>query len=138
MNRMTSTTFEQFLETPGNQRIYEQERLLVDATELLSTAMETTGAKRGDLAQRLGCSKAYITQILRGNKNLTLRTLADVFWALNHRVVLRSLPLANTECGSIVSGNWDLIQRTGNRPLSKAEACEEAPDQMSKEAAWAA
>ena len=112
------STFEQFIGTPGNQRIYERERLLVDATELISTVMETTNTKRGELAKRLGRSKAYITQILRGNRNLTLKTMAEVFWALKYRVVVQAQPLASTECGGISFGEWDLIQRTGNSTVN--------------------
>jgi antitoxin component HigA of HigAB toxin-antitoxin module len=116
------STFEQFIRTPGNQRIYEQERLLVEATELISTVMETTQTRRGELARRLGRSKAYVTQILGGNRNLTLKTLADVCWALNHRIVMQPLELASTECGALAFGAWDLTQQTGNSTVN-VEAC---------------
>jgi hypothetical protein len=116
------STFEQFVGTPGNQRIYEQERLLVEATELISSVMDSTQTKRGELAQRLGRSKAYVTQILRGNRNLTLKTFADVCWALNYRVVLQAQPLSATECGAVKFGVWDLTQRSGNSAVN-AETC---------------
>ncbi len=106
------TTVEQFRENPDNERIYQQERLLVDATELVSAVMETTTTKRGELAERLGRSKAYVTQILRGSQNLTLRTLADVFWALDHRLVLRAEPISKS--GIIDMSQWNVSQQTGN------------------------
>ena len=112
------STFEQFISVPGNQKIYEQERLVVDTTELISSVMEATSTKRGELAHQLGRSKAYVTQILRGNQNLTLKTIADVFFALNYRVVMQAQPLASTECGAVALGGWDLIQRTGNSTVS--------------------
>jgi transcriptional regulator with XRE-family HTH domain len=128
------STFDQFIRTPGNQRIYEQERLLVEATELISTVMETTQTRRGELARRLGRSKAYVTQILRGNRNLTLKTFADVCWALNYRVVMQPQPLAATECGATAFGQWDLIQQTGNSTVN-AEACTEGRYPVLAEAA---
>ena len=120
------STFEEFISTPGNERIYEQQRLLVEATELISSVMENTHVKRGELAHRLGRSKAYVTQILRGNQNLTLKTLADVCWALKCRVVMQSLPLAACEplpaiqCGAPVLARWDLTQRSGNSTVNAA------------------
>jgi transcriptional regulator with XRE-family HTH domain len=126
------STFEQFIGTPGNDRIYEQERLLVEATELISSVMETTGTKRGELALRLGKSKAYVTQILRGNQNLTLRTLADVCWALNHRIVMQPQPIAATECTVVALGQWNLTQQTGKSTVN-ADRCSE-----DRKLAWAA
>lgn len=108
------STYEQFIENPENRRIYEQERLLGDATELLSRVMEVTRTKRGELAQRLGHSKAYVTQILRGNQNLTLRTLADAFLALNYRLVVVAEPLTAAGTGLIVLRQWSISQQVGN------------------------
>ena len=90
------STFEQFIEKPENRRIYEQERLLVDTTELLSRVMEVTGIKRAELAGKIQRSKAYITQILRGDQNLTLKTLSDVFFALNYRLVVLAEPFSGS------------------------------------------
>jgi transcriptional regulator with XRE-family HTH domain len=104
------STFEHYMENPERRRIFEQGRVMVDATELVSTAMEFRRMKRSDLAERLGCSKAYVTQILRGNQNLTLRTLADVFHALNCRLVM----VAATETGLILTRQWNMTQHAGN------------------------
>ena len=111
------TQLEQFFEDPENRKIYEQERLLVDATELLSTVMETTGTKRAELAQRLGKSKAYVTQILRGNQNLTLKTLADAFFALNHRLVVVAEPMV-AGAGLVLTRQWSVTQQAGNRVVA--------------------
>jgi antitoxin component HigA of HigAB toxin-antitoxin module len=114
---MTFTQLDQFIANPENRKIYEQERLLVDATELLSTVMETTGTKRTELAQRLGKSKAYVTQILRGNQNLTLKTLADAFFALNHRLLVVAEPMA-AGAGLVLTRQWNVTQQAGSRVVS--------------------
>ena len=56
---------------------------------------------------RLGTSRAFVTKLLRTGSNMTLRTVADVFFALGHsiRVIERPLSvftpkLAVTEVGS--------------------------------------
>lgn len=104
------TLFEKFVENPQRQRIFEQERVLVDAVELVSTAMEFRGVNRSELAKRLNCSKAYITQVLRGNQNLTLKTLADVFYGLNCRLVFAAV----TETGALFNRPWNVTHETSN------------------------
>jgi transcriptional regulator with XRE-family HTH domain len=104
------TVFDQYMENPENRRIFEQERVLVDATELVSQAMEFRGVNRSELATRLNCSKAYITQVLRGRQNLTLKTLADVFYGLNCRLVLG----AATEAGMLFNRPWNVTHETSN------------------------
>jgi plasmid maintenance system antidote protein VapI len=39
-----------------------------------------------ELARRLGRTKGFVTRIIAGKQNLTLRTIADVREALGHRV----------------------------------------------------
>ncbi len=91
--KTAQSVYEQFLERPQRRRIYEQERLLFDVTELLSEIMEKKGISRAELAHRLGKSKAFITQTLRGTHNMTLRTLADLFHALEMQVLVQAAPL---------------------------------------------
>jgi len=66
----------------GSYFFLEQELLLVSATELICELMQKKNVSRADLAKRIGKSKAFITQVLRGTRNMTLRTLADLAGAL--------------------------------------------------------
>lgn len=74
------------------ERLREQERLIVKVTEAIARQMLTSGVRKSDLAERLGTSKAYITQALAGGQNLTLRTLADLAWALRCQADLELAP----------------------------------------------
>lgn len=75
------------------QRLVEQETLIVDAGELICELLETQGIERKELARRLGKTKGFVTQVLSG-KNLTLKTLADLAFALDHRFELHYAPLS--------------------------------------------
>jgi antitoxin component HigA of HigAB toxin-antitoxin module len=75
------------------QRLVEQETLIFEATELLSELIEESGENRKELAGKLGRSKGFVTQILAGDRNMTLRTLADFAFALEHRVKVAAAPL---------------------------------------------
>ena len=84
------SSFQRLTATPRGRRLLEQELLLVSAAELISARMQEKKVTRAELAARIGKSKSFVTQILRGQHNMTLRTLADLAWALDARVQLRN------------------------------------------------
>ena len=77
------------IDDPEEMRIFQQERLLVEITELMCKTMKGRGMKRGHLAEQLEKSRGRISQILNGEANLTLRTVADVFTALGKKLIVR-------------------------------------------------
>jgi len=74
---------------------FEAERLILDATELIVGLMERQGLSRTELAERIGKSKGHISQLLNGERNMTLRTLAEITHALGHRIGLEPAALAS-------------------------------------------
>lgn len=60
---------------------YHCERAILEVTELICELMEREGVRRIDLADRLGKTKGYITQLLEG-RNMTIRTISDICFAL--------------------------------------------------------
>ena len=90
--RVTDSSFDQLTATSRGRRLLEQELLLVSAAELISDRMQEKKVSRSELAEQIGKSKSFVTQILRGQHNMTLRTLADLAWALDTRVQLRDIP----------------------------------------------
>jgi len=77
----------------ADRREYERERLILWTTELLAELMIKTNVTKADLARKLGTSRAHITQMLSGSRNVTLNTLADAAWALGQRASIRMEPL---------------------------------------------
>ena len=69
-------------ESEENKRLYFQEGLLLEASEAIWGAMERKNINRKQLADMLRTSKAHITQLLNGNRNMTLRTFADIAYAI--------------------------------------------------------
>jgi transcriptional regulator with XRE-family HTH domain len=90
---MTKTIVDRITQDPEGMRRYLQERLIVDVTEQLCELIEKKGIKRGELARKLGKSNAYVSQLLNGDANMTLRTMADLFWALDSSPVISAGPL---------------------------------------------
>lgn len=67
-----------------SERLIQQEELILDVTETMVEVLEEVGVTRKVLAERLGCTLGYVSQLL-GGKNLTLRTISDVAFVLNLR-----------------------------------------------------
>src|SRR4051812_26885685 len=76
---------EVLLASDGAKRAYEEELLLGQTKARLDELLEKCGLKRQDLAERLGVSAGRISQILASPNNLTLKTLADMGWAMGYR-----------------------------------------------------
>ena len=58
-------------------------RIVQGASEVIRALMESRGVSKAELARRVGKSRAYVTQSLGGDRNMTLSTLARFADALN-------------------------------------------------------
>lgn len=92
-----------------SRRAYERERLSMWTLDDVSAAMEKNGISKADLARTLGTSRAHITQVLSGSRNITLGTLADLAWACGLRANVRFQPLRE---GEFISSPVMLIDPT--------------------------
>jgi antitoxin component HigA of HigAB toxin-antitoxin module len=97
------------------ERLVEQETLIFEATELISELIEEYGVSRKELAEKLGRSKGFVTQVLSGDRNMTLRTLADFAFALEHRVNVAAAPL-------VESGHGGEAVDEGERVMARVRA----------------
>jgi|SRR6056297_3338887 len=88
--------------------LYERERAAAWALEMLSQAMEKEGLSKADVARALGVSRPYITKILSGDQNLTIKKFADLAWACNTRVRFDLKPLSQAQ---FVSEPVNLVKR---------------------------
>ena len=90
MSNKEVTTYEEMeLEDARGLR---QEELILEVTEAIAKALEASEINQSELAARLGKTKGYVSQLMGGGRNLTLRTLADVADALGCRVRVQVCP----------------------------------------------
>jgi transcriptional regulator with XRE-family HTH domain len=73
-----------------NTADYQLETVVIDLTEQICEIMEAKGISRADLARKLGKSRAWVTKVLRGDQNLTLKTVVDIFWELGYTIDFES------------------------------------------------
>jgi transcriptional regulator with XRE-family HTH domain len=75
---------------PEFRKLLAQEELILEVTETLCELLEKEKISRRELADRLGKTKGFVSQLLNGGRNLTLRTVADILHVLGYRVALKA------------------------------------------------
>jgi len=98
-------------------RVFAQEKLIEDATELIASAMQEQNVSKAQLAERLGTSRSHITQLLRGSRNMTLRTLADIMFMLRKEVMLVAADRDDEEQPPACATGADAAGPPGLRPV---------------------
>lgn len=90
-----SKTLDQILaERPEVQQTLERERAYMEAYMLIIKLMDEQCVSKAELARRLGRSRAYVTKLLNGSTNMTIRTIADVLFHLDRRLEISGSELA--------------------------------------------
>lgn len=88
--------------------IAAEENLVIDVQFLIQDVMNETVMTRAELAKRTGLSKARLTQIMRPEANLTLRTVARLLYALNEEVVVsRKSAAKSAKFAELIEIKWD-------------------------------
>src|SRR5262245_39673026 len=73
-------------------QIFALEELRADIQYQILKALKDEGLSQSDLAKRLGCSPAWISQFLDDDANLTLESISKVFLALGKQLVVATEP----------------------------------------------
>ena len=92
-----NTLHDELLTDPVYRRAYAIESAMADAAETVARAMADKNMKKADLARELGRSRAWVTQLLNGSQNATIRTLAEVLYELNAKLVIEAIPFASVQ-----------------------------------------
>ena len=123
---MAQTLIERLTSTPEGMRVYQQERLILEITELICDLMAGQKIKKADLAERLGKSRAYVSQLLDGRTNMTVRTISDVFFALGRAACVTAGPaeLASRKWCQVLTFRapedpWATVEPRGKAPLQR-------------------
>ncbi len=82
------TLMDKWLEDPEFAKLMARGDLIMEVTETLCELLEKENVTRKELADRLGKTKGFVSQLLNGGRNLTLRTVADILHVLGYKVTL--------------------------------------------------
>ena len=71
---------------------YRLEKILIQLGEDICRFMRDQQISRAEVAERLGVSRAYVTKVLNGNPNLTIKTLLKLSDALGRELAIHFVP----------------------------------------------
>jgi len=75
------------------KKLYLEEQLILRVTNVIFELMEEQEIKKVDLAKRINRSKGYVTQILDGTANLTLKTISNILFELDCTLAVKAGPI---------------------------------------------
>ncbi len=81
------------------RRLLAQEELILEVTEVLCGLLDEEMISKKELADRLSKTKGFVSQLLNGGRNLTLRTVADILHVLGYKVTLKTEKLVTNRRG---------------------------------------
>lgn len=108
----------EYMQDEQFRQVMAQEDLIMEVTEALCELLEREKVSRKELAERLGKSKGFVSQVLNGGRNLTLRTIAEIVEVLGYRIALvpEKKPKFQERCCNIL----EFSQRRWDPDLMKA------------------
>ena len=98
------TQHELMMEDPEFRRLLSIEALVAEASEVIAKLMADQNVNKAELARRLNKSRSWVTQLLSGKANVTVRTLAEVAHVLNAELKLRAQPPHGQPASKLGSG----------------------------------
>jgi transcriptional regulator with XRE-family HTH domain len=89
---MSTRSFREIFAQPRQTDSYWEKRAALDFTESVYQRMTALGLTKSQLAERLGTSPAYVTKILGGEANFTLKTMVRLARALEVELAVHLVP----------------------------------------------
>jgi len=93
-----TTKFDELMLDPEFKRNYAVESLIGDTAELIWQLLVRRNMKQADLARLLNKTPAFVSQLLNGKANMTVRTLAEVVYALGATVKIDANDETESAC----------------------------------------
>jgi len=100
------TRHDVLMRDPEYRRLFAIEGLVTDAAELVAQLMQDQRVTKAELARRLKKSRPWVTQLLSGKANMTIRTFAEAVYALGAEVKLGAQPQAVEQDQASVHQCW--------------------------------
>ncbi len=90
---MPRTFIQKLMSDEKGRKLYYREDLIFEVTEAISQAMAEKGVSKADLSRLADVSKSNVTQLLSGDHNMRLTTVADLLYALDSKLSVSAVSL---------------------------------------------
>ena len=81
-----TTKFDALMSDPEFRKEFAVEGAIADASQIICDLLDRKNMNKADLARLLQKTPAYVSQLLSGKTNMTVRTLAEVAHALGFKI----------------------------------------------------
>ena len=128
---MDKTFIEKLIDDAEGRKLYFREDLIFEITEEICKVMEEKGISKAELSRLAGVSKSNITQLLSGDHNMRLTTVADLLYALDSKMVVSAVPLdIDNILESITFNQWTpavelIVKQSEYQEINEEEAQKE-------------
>ena len=106
------TQHEVLMESPEFRKLLAVESLTAEASETIARLMHEQKVSKAELARRRNKSRAWVTQLLSGKTNMTVRTLAEVSHELGAEIKLHAHPNSGGAARSKTESGWGPVVYT--------------------------
>lgn len=97
------TKYDELMSNPEFRKEMAIESLVAAAAEAIAVLMEAQSLNKAEVARRLGKSRAWVTQLLNGKANMTIRTLAEVTFVLGGELTIQPV---QKQSGALRREQW--------------------------------
>jgi len=104
---MAKTFIQKLMSDEEGRKLYFREDLIFEVTETISQIMQEKGISKAYLSRLAGVSKSNITQLLSGDHNMRLTTVADLLFALDSKLQVSAVPLDTENILEMVTSTTD-------------------------------
>ena len=91
---MNNNFIQKLMSDEEGRKLFFREDLIFEVTETISKVMHEKGVNKSDLSKIAGVTKSNITQLLSGDHNMRLSTIADLLYALDSKLSVTAVPLS--------------------------------------------
>lgn len=120
---MSTKSFRELFDEARQSETYWEERAVLDFTEDIYGRMQALGLTKSQLAERLGTSPAYVTKILGGGANFTLKTMVRLARALDASLDMHLTPAATerpaTKRAGPMGARWEVTPEKVNAAVQR-------------------
>ncbi len=128
---MAKTFIQKLLSDEEGRKLYFREDLIFEITEEICKVMEEKGISKAELSRLAGVSKSNITQLLSGDHNMRLTTVADLLYALDSKMAVSTVPLdIDNILESITFNSWTPAVELTVKQSEYQEITEEAQKEL--------
>lgn len=104
---MKKNFIERLMSDREGRKLYFREDLLFEVAEAICRVMAEKDVSKTELSRLAGVSKSNITQLLSGDQNMRLTTVADLLYALGSKLQVAAVPIESDEILEMASSSGD-------------------------------